>query len=124
RAYIGLVSFGVVLASGVSACDDDDETSADPKCVELAARCHPFDQGAGLGHECHEIGHENLIDQCHAKYDECFTFCTAGDGGADADAAIELDPKCVELGAKCHPFDHGEGLGHECHQMGHDNDVA
>jgi hypothetical protein len=146
RAYIGLFSFGVALAGGVSACDDDDaigsgpdasdETpdassdagndaaqEADPKCVELGARCHPFDHGEGLGHECHEIGHENAVSECHEKYDECIAFCTAPDAGAPPDASIPS--ACEEIGHKCHELDDGgDTLAHECHEVGHAGDLA
>ncbi len=68
-----------------------DERAAD--CVAIGERCHPFDVGSGLAHDCHANSHAAWdAATCTAKKTECFAACTANDSGTDAapaDAATE-----------------------------------
>ncbi len=110
-----------------------DHDGGSAMCEDLGHLCHDFDTGEGLGHECHEVGHAGEQEACAEIYDECIAFCSteggahhpeyeAGhphDAGDHADHPEAGSAVCEELGHLCHDFDTGEGLGHECHEVGH-----
>lgn len=102
--------------------------SGNTMCAELGTYCHAFDDGTGLGAECHEAGHTGDEAVCAEMYDECIAFCH-GDGGHHeedgGDAGHHASAVCEEIGHLCHDFDTGDsGLGHECHEVGHAGDEA
>ena len=47
-----------------------------------------------------------------------------GCGDDDSDAPKDGDAACKELGEVCHDADDGNGLGAECHEVGHTADPA
>jgi len=47
----------------------------DPYCAALGSLCHPVDTGAGMGAECHEIGHLGVAADCAEAFDSCGDFC-------------------------------------------------
>jgi hypothetical protein len=82
----------------LGACSGDNHPdgghhSAPPECQELSMRCHAFDMGSGVAHECHELGHSSssTAEMCTAKRAECLAACPEADAGADAatDAAAD-----------------------------------
>jgi hypothetical protein len=98
-------------------------------CAEIGTYCHAYDEGTGLGAECHETGHQGDPEACAAIYDECIAFCRsdAGSGANDEDGgdAGEGHSHCEELGHLCHDLDDGgSNLAHECHETGHAGDEA
>ena len=44
-------------------------------CEEIGTTCH--DSSSERGMECHEIGHDLLVDGCRENYDECIELCEA-----------------------------------------------
>lgn len=44
-------------------------------CKAMGDTCHDFDEGAGLGHLCHEVGHGGNLTWCGAIFDECVSLC-------------------------------------------------
>lgn len=87
RSLLVLLVAAVVVT--FVACKDDEETPSHghddfPACKELGKRCHAFDTGSGLGHDCHELGHGAKTEaECIAKRDECLAVCPLTDGGAE-----------------------------------------
>ncbi len=105
---------------------EDHGHSNDAMCEDLGQLCHDFDTGEGMGHECHEVGHAGDADECAAIYDECIAFCQEpAEAGVDAgdDHHGEGSAMCEEMGHLCHDLDDGEGLAHECHEVGHAGDA-
>lgn len=92
--------FILLLALGTFACsssDDDKQNSAtggnsshgteEGACAEISEACHAADDGSDdLAAECHLMAHENDVDACESRLDECIDFCHAkmphGHGGA------------------------------------------
>lgn len=102
--------------------------SGNTMCAELGTYCHAFDEGTGLGAECHEAGHTGDEAVCAEMYDECIAFCQSDAGHHEedgGDAGHHASAVCEEIGHLCHDFDNGDsGLGHECHEVGHAGDEA
>jgi hypothetical protein len=48
------------------------------QCGVMGEACHAFDEGHGLGHLCHEVGHARDLAVCGAIYDECEALCGRG----------------------------------------------
>lgn len=57
-------------------------------CKAMGSTCHDFDEGSGLGHLCHEVGHAGNVAWCTAIYDECVALC--GEPVLPEDERIEL----------------------------------
>jgi hypothetical protein len=56
-------------------------------CEQLAEACHHLGGTQGLGHECHEIGHDGVIGECNSQLEACLAFCAMpADGGGQSDA--------------------------------------
>lgn len=54
--------------------------------------CHEFDEGTGLGHLCHEVGHSGNVTWCGAIFEECVALCGEPDvHHEDHDAADASD---------------------------------
>jgi hypothetical protein len=99
--------------------------SGNTMCAEIGTYCHAFDEGTGLGAQCHETGHAGDEAACAAIYDECIAFCHSAHDEDAGDAGQHASVVCEELGHLCHDFDNGDsGLGHECHEVGHAGDEA
>ncbi len=112
-------------------------TEGEIMCAELGTLCHPFDNNDGeFGEQCHDVGHAGDPEACAEIYDECIAFCQAPIDAGTSDAGTrhpddasaghhETDAGsalCEELGHTCHAFDDGDGLGRECHEVGHAGD--
>lgn len=71
------------------------------QCDVMGESCHEYDEGTGLGHLCHEVGHSGNLTWCAVIYDACSTLChiTEGDAG--------------------HGHEHAEDAGH-AHDAGTD----
>ncbi len=81
-----------VLVGGVWAAACSTSSSTPPpdytgSCRQLASRCHPYDEGGGLGHECHELGHEGDDQKCGPRREECLAACPPKDGGTEHEDA-------------------------------------
>jgi hypothetical protein len=50
--------------------------------------------------------------------------CLAPGCGDDDDTPMDGDAACEEIGEVCHDADDGNGLGAECHDVGHTGDGA
>ncbi len=72
---------GVFAACGSSSSDPPDVAGS---CRAIAGACHRYDQGGGLAHECHELGHAGDDAACGPKKDECLAACPPVEAGADA----------------------------------------
>ncbi len=55
------------------------------QCDEMGELCHEYDQGSGLGHACHEVGHAGDLAGCSVIYAACADLCHIG--AADAGGA-------------------------------------
>lgn len=44
-------------------------------CETMGDTCHEFDEGTGLGHLCHEVGHAGNVTWCGAIYADCVALC-------------------------------------------------
>jgi hypothetical protein len=96
------------------------------ECKVLGTLCHEADDGSGtgMGHECHEVGHEGHADACAEEFGSCIAFCTAQDDGSGGAPAETKDAHCAALGELCHVVDDKTGPLHECHEVGHLNNAA
>lgn len=68
-------------------------------CRAIASACHPYDTGAGIGHDCHELGHVGDDLKCAPKKAECLAACPPKDAGdvhdamvADVASDVAVDP--------------------------------
>ena len=54
-------------------------------CEQLAEKCHHLGSSSGLGHECHELGHDGVVAECSQQLSACLAACAmpASDGSAD-----------------------------------------
>ena len=97
-------------------------------CEVIGELCHEADTGSGLGHDCHELGHEGHAAACVAGFDDCIALCVPDEqGGAGAGAGGSgptPDAHCVALGELCHPVDETNGPLHDCHEIGHVGNAA
>lgn len=59
--------------------------SGNTMCAELGTYCHAFDDGVGVGADCHEAGHTGDEAACAAIYDECIAFCSSDAGHHEED---------------------------------------
>jgi hypothetical protein len=87
----GMHRFLVLAAAMVVACshDDDDHTHTERPavCEAIGTMCHPFDNGSGVAHDCHELSHATwTAAQCEAEKAKCTAACTAMDSGTDTAA--------------------------------------
>jgi hypothetical protein len=91
RLIHGLFGLGLGVALFAGACSDTRPVGPIrdglAECESMGKLCH--DPGVRLGgryEECHDIGHENVGEECLAHYDECASLCKAapegGTGGA------------------------------------------
>lgn len=75
-----------VALGALAACSDEKEEPArgDPAdCKLIANRCHKYDVGSGLAHDCHEIGHDGLSPvRCTELKPSCLAGCPETDGGS------------------------------------------
>jgi uncharacterized repeat protein (TIGR04052 family) len=74
-----------------SACHDElggEVTGTPQQCEWLGEHCHGADDGRGLAHLCHEVGHTGSVSQCEAIYDECVALCAEGAAATPLDAAL------------------------------------
>lgn len=94
------------------------------ECKVLGTLCHEADTGSGMGHDCHEVGHEGHVDECAEQFDSCITFCTAEETGTGGAPAEPKDAHCAALGELCHAVDDETGPLHECHELGHVGNAA
>jgi hypothetical protein len=81
--YLFALSALWLPAAGCSE-DDGDEVRGNPAdCVLIANRCHKYDTGSGLPHDCHEVGHEGASPvQCTKMRTSCLAACPETDGGS------------------------------------------
>lgn len=108
----------VVISASASCSSTDPATPPDPtgSCSALASACHPYSAVAGLGRDCHELGHSGTDAACAEKKEECLAACPPvakeDSGAAPPDAAppdaapdAAIDPACTALcdclGATC-----------------------
>ena len=82
-ARLSAVALGFTLSAFV-ACSPDDDTDdpdGDPAdCKLIANRCHPYDDGSNLAHDCHEVGHEGESPKkCTEMKAQCLAFCPPSD---------------------------------------------
>lgn len=82
------------LAMLVPACGDDDDHEVPALCEQIGEQCHPFDNGSsGIGHDCHELGHDGDLATCEANEAMCLAFCSGTiDGGGPDGAAPDAGP--------------------------------
>ena len=102
-----------LAASAFVACSSDDEPKGDPKgdpadCRLIANRCHPYDDGSNLAHECHEVGHEGASPaKCSEMRARCEAACppvdpdagTGGSGGSSGSGSGGTSPSGGSAGA-------------------------
>jgi hypothetical protein len=73
-------------------------------CEAMGDTCHDFDEGSGLGHLCHTVGHSENVTWCGAIYDECVALCgnpgPHGHGGPDASDASSFQSLTIQFAAK------------------------
>lgn len=50
-------------------------------CRVIASACHFYDQGSGLAHDCHELGHAGDDVKCGPRKAECVSACPPREGG-------------------------------------------
>lgn len=90
-------------------CDDgqvpalDGGEVSEELCKAMGNTCHDFDEGSGLGHLCHEVGHMGNVAWCGAIFDECVALCGQPDvhhGDDDASDASALQSVTIEFAAK------------------------
>jgi hypothetical protein len=94
------------------------------QCGVMGEACHAFDEGRGLGHLCHEVGHARDLVVCGAIYDECEALC--GEFPSDEDAAHGHEATDAAHGDAAHGHEatdaaHGDAAhGHEATDAAHD----
>jgi hypothetical protein len=124
--FLGATTLAFGLLVG---CGDDHHSQghhAGGQCEALGHVCHDADDGNGRAAECHDVGHAEEPEECEAIFDECIELCVdaigeaQGEGGAGGTG--EGFDTCGFLGTFCHDSDNGEGLGAECHEIGHAGD--
>jgi hypothetical protein len=103
-AALVLVCCGACSSSSTEVSPKPDPAGS---CNALASACHPYAFTAGLGRDCHELGHDGTDAACAEKKDECLAACPPVekvDAAADADAApvdaadaAAVDPACTAL---------------------------
>jgi len=54
----------------------DATLSGEEQCFRLGNICHQVDPGSGPIHDCHNIGHDEVIPDCVANYARCISICT------------------------------------------------
>jgi hypothetical protein len=77
-----LLAFGSV---GLVACSDENEEEEheqdhdpeSPSCAEIMDVCHAADEGSGPAHDCHDVAHADVEDDCAPQKDECIATCEA-----------------------------------------------
>jgi uncharacterized repeat protein (TIGR04052 family) len=73
--------------------------------------CHDFDEGDGLGHLCHEIGHVGNLAWCDAIFDECVALCGEPDehhddhDASDSSDANPAQSLTIQFAAKVDELD-------------------
>lgn len=97
RSSRRLSALFVAALAAFAACSEDssdDAAKGDPAdCPLIANRCHPYDDGSNLAHECHEVGHEaSSAARCTEMKAECLAACPerprdAGAGGTGSGGA-------------------------------------
>lgn len=57
---------------------------SEEQCHEMGETCHAYDDGNGIGHLCHEVGHSGNVEWCSVIYSTCEQLCRteASDGGS------------------------------------------
>jgi len=94
-ARLSAVALGFTLSAFVACSPDEDtdEPAGDPAdCKLIANRCHSYDDGSNLAHECHDVGHEGESPQkCTEMKAQCLAFCPprdpdSGTGGSAGSA--------------------------------------
>lgn len=104
---------GLALLAACSSSSSDPAADVAGACNAIASACHAYDTGAGIGAECHDLGHAGDDAKCAPRRAECLAACPETDGGygghgghgedagnggaADAGADAAADPMCVEL---------------------------
>lgn len=62
-----------------TACGDDDPEeehgAMSPACIDISEACHAADTGSGPAHDCHEIAHDDVEDDCAAALPGCVAAC-------------------------------------------------
>jgi len=86
------VAFAAFGSLGLVACGDDEKEPAEeqehepesPSCAEIMDVCHGADEGTGPAHDCHDVAHADVEDDCAAQKDSCIATCNAelGDAGS------------------------------------------
>lgn len=71
--FAGCIGFCVEGATGEGGAGGGAAATQDPQCAALGSLCHPIE--AGIGPECHDIGHEGDAATCADRFDECAHFC-------------------------------------------------
>src|SRR5688572_7543944 len=93
-----VIALAIATVGFVAAACSTSPPSSPPaytgSCRQLARQCHPYDKGAGIGHDCHELGHNGDDSKCGPRKDECLAACPPTDGGdvhedASADAGSD-----------------------------------
>jgi len=67
------------------ACSEEEPqpVAGDPAdCKLIANRCHRYDEGSGLAHDCHDTGHDAVSPlRCTQMKPSCLAACPESDGG-------------------------------------------
>jgi hypothetical protein len=136
---VGLAALVIAACSATGPARED----VSGACRQLASRCHKYDTGEGLAHDCHDLGHADTStdEQCAARRLECLAACPLTDGGNDprdavpdlevpADAQIDGDPGdtlclafCACMAETCtstagYPYADARACAGACGQLG------
>jgi len=87
----------------VVACGSSSSTEAPVEvtgaCRAIASACHRYDEGAGVAHECHELGHDANDDAvCAKRRDACLAACPPLASSGARDAGTPRDPRDASEG--------------------------
>jgi hypothetical protein len=74
----------IALALACGSSKSDPPVDHTGSCRAIAGACHRYDQGGGLPHECHELGHAGDDAACGPRKDACIAACPPVEAGADA----------------------------------------
>jgi hypothetical protein len=92
QEFDGCIATCVETGGGEGGAGGGTGAALDPYCAALGSLCHPIE--AGMGPECHEIGHLGVAADCAEAFEACGSFCLAelekleeGAGGASAGGA-------------------------------------
>jgi hypothetical protein len=85
RRFVRVTSVLLAMCGlGLVGCSGDDDAEEDhghdpesPSCAEIMDVCHAADEGEGPAHDCHNVAHEDVEDDCAAQKDDCIAICEA-----------------------------------------------